>query len=77
MTCEWPPSARCCSRCACVRCLCSRMRGQIVMVSQGVAVTQVCSGVWQCAECCVAHCAVWCNVWLMWFVWRSACMYDR
>ena len=41
VTCEWPPSARCCSRCARVRSLCSRMLDRFTMLSQGVAVMQV------------------------------------
>ena len=41
--CEAPPLARCCACCACSRCLCARVPARIAMLSQRVAVVQVCS----------------------------------
>ena len=73
---------RCATLClACRRVPCRRFRGvrarvpgRVATMPWGIVVVRVCSSVWQRAECCVAHGAMWCNVWLVRPVWRRTCM---
>ena len=48
--CKAAPLARCCARCVRSRCSRARVPARIAMLSQCVAVVQVCSGVWQPAN---------------------------
>ena len=50
LRCEVSPLARCCARCVRSRCSRARVPARIAMLSQCVAVVQVCSGVWQLAS---------------------------
>ena len=47
---EAPPLACCCALCSRARRLCARMHGRIALLSQGVAVMQVCGSMWQPAS---------------------------
>ena len=48
--CKATPLARCCARCVRSRCSRARVPARIAMLSQCVAVVQVCSGLWQPAN---------------------------
>ena len=76
LRCKAASLARCCARCVRSRCSRARVPARIAMLSQCVAVVQVCSGVWQPASVVCAHGAMLCKVVEMWLVWCFACVYD-
>ena len=76
LRCKAPPLACCRVRCGRFRCARARVPGRVAMLSQCIAVVQVCSGVWQPANVLCAHGAMLCNVVQMWPVWCRACVYD-
>ena len=63
-----------CVACTWRRWLCVCVLGRAGVNVLAVAIVSVRSSVWQRAECCVAHCAMWCNVVLLWVVQCQLCM---